>query len=169
MNFNFIFAFEDKITQNVFLGQSLIQFNNSSKKAELNGYSFLSLPNSEVSELKKIEIKTNIEKYFKGEFTFEKSLEFENILGYIYYVAYIKNAINQRKYYVFSQQENKEFEYESEGVFVKSDNLKASEDINSCCCMNESNKWQVYPVNVEERSCPDFKLCTVYLNKEICN
>jgi len=164
LNFNFIFAIEDLVTRSVFFGQSLIHFDNSSKKAELNGYSFLSYSNNQVSELKINEIKTSIEIYFKGEFKFERSYEFENILGYNYYVAYIRNAIDQRKYYVFSQQVDKQMEYELEGVFASNNASNAS----TCCCMDESNKWQVYPFVAEDSIFPDFKLCTVSLNKEIC-
>lgn len=145
-----------------------MQFDNSSKKAELNGYSFFNQPNFEVSEIKGKEIKTSIERIFKGEFTVERYFELENILGYNYYVAYVKNAIEQKKYYIFSQQVDKEMEYELEGLFVKSEAFKASEDIKDCCCLNESNKWEIYPLTAEDRICPDLRSCTVSLNDELC-
>lgn len=151
------------------MGQSLIQFDNTSKKAELNGYSFLSYTNSEVNESKRGEIKASVERYFKGEFTFEKSFEFENILGYHFYLAYVKNAIGQKKYYVFSQQVDKQMEYEVEGVFIGNDDFKTFGDINDCCCLNEFSKWEVYAFGAEERKCPpEMKMCTVALNGELC-
>lgn len=107
-----------------------------------------------------------MEKYSKEKFTFIKSQEFQNILGDNYYLVYVKNNEEKLTYYIFSQQVNKPMEFELSGLF-ENNNSKTFSSVNSCCCLNNLNKWEIYIVKSENSKCPDMKICSVTLF-ELC-
>jgi len=149
------------------LGETLVQFDNSSKSAEMNEYSFFKFPNSDLTDMKKSEIKINISKYSKIDFTLENIFLIENILGYSYYLAFIENSLGQKKYYVFSEQSNKAMEYEIEGLFNNNNFTNEIIGFEKCCCLNENNKWQYYAIKKENSKCPEMKICTISI-KQLC-
>ncbi len=155
------------MTNSILLSESTVYFDTNTHTAEISSFSFIHSPNTNTSELKKKEIQSVIKKFYKN-----KDIEIDYILNYEiqkdnYYISYLNDDEGKKKFYIFSQQENKDYEYELEGTFNSNYSIDDIKKFDSCCCLTEEKNWMSF--NMINQRCPNLHTCTILFMKDFCD
>lgn len=153
------------------MGNSTIHYDYTEHKTEYSGYNLFRNPNAIIDDITLLRIKNKIEHLNPDKnFVTEKTIKYKDVVGDEYYVVHTKTSNEKNNFYIFSQQINKDLEYEIGGDFSTNQSLdeyEGLEDID-CCCFDQESGWSLYPIISFTNKCRNKLICSISIHTGLC-